>query len=231
MKTFRGSWRFIALCSLLLALLVVAVPWRSSADEGQNVSPHGGGPGQRFDFYATGFRSGERVGIWATAPDGSVPSQGARQVTANKDGRADWNWRAPGSAMAGVWLIAAKGTSSGALRTLRVEIINGNGQPAPPASDPSVENGQNVSPHGGSPGTRFAFYATGFRSGERVGFWATAPDGTVINQPDRQVIANKKGRADWAWRAPADAQAGVWLIAAQGTSSGTLRTLRVEIVR
>ena len=233
MKNIRFRWGFAAVCIVALSMLVVAAPWASSADEGQNVSPRGGGPSQRFAFFATGFRADERVGYWATAPDGSVPDTTSRQVTANHDGRADWTWRAPSNAMAGVWTIAAKGVKSGRLRTLRVEIItSGGSQPAATAqpNTPADGQGQNVAPRGGSPNTRFAFFATGFRSGERVGLWATAPDGSV-RSIDHQAIANKDGRADWSWRAPSDAQAGVWVIAAQGTKSNTLRTLRVEIVR
>ena len=123
MRHIRPRWMLVVLCCAGLSLLVVAAPWRSAAEEGQNASPQAGNPGQRFAFFATGFDGGERVGYWATAPDGSVPTQNAHQVIANKQGRADWSWTAPANAPAGTWVIAAKGVSSGTLRTLRVEVI------------------------------------------------------------------------------------------------------------
>lgn len=232
MRHMRGRWMLVVLCCAGLSLLVVAAPWRSAAEEGQNASPRFGNPGQRFSFFATGFDKGERVGYWATAPDGSVPAQSTRQVIANKNGRADWSWTAPANALAGTWLIAAKGVNSGTFRTLRIEIVAGNGssQPAPPPPQ-SDGTSQNASPRSGGPGQRFDFFATGFRSGERVGYWVTAPGGGVPTQRARSVYANSDGRADWNWTAPADAPAGTWLIAAKGVGSGTLRTLRVEVVR
>lgn len=231
MKKPHWHLGFVALFCAAITILFVAVPWQSSADSGQNVHPRGGGPNDWFAFYATGFKKGERVGYWATSPSGKIhPSN--KEVIANKDGRADWHWKAPSSAEAGAWLIAAQGKDSNTLRTFRIEITTSTSGSDNQTDQNPVGNeyeGQNVSPRGGGPNDWFAFYATGFRKGERVGYWATSPSGKV-HPSNKEVIANKDGRADWYWKAPSTAEAGTWLIAAQGKNSGTLRTLRVEII-
>jgi hypothetical protein len=231
-KIKQLRWIWGGLCMVLIGALTAAAPWGSSAEQGQNASPNAGAPGQRFAFYATGFKAGETVGTWATAPDGTVLRSSGNEVTANKNGRADWIWTAPQNAASGTWLIVAQGTKSKVLRTLRIEIAGGSsGQPAPPSAGQVETTGQNVAPRSGGPSTRFSFYATGFKPGERVGFWATAPDGSTPAQRDRQVVANSFGRADWAWSAPGDAAAGEWVISAQGVTSGQYRTLRIVVVR
>lgn len=228
----KPHWRlgFVALFCAAITGLFIAVPWQSSADGGQNVNPRGGGPNDWFAFYATGFKNGERVGYWATSPSGKVhPSN--KEVIANKNGRADWSWKAPSTAEAGTWLIAAQGKDSNTLRTFRIEITtSGGGTGNQGGQDQTGKEyvGQNVSPRGGGPNDWFSFYATGFRKGERVGYWATSPSGKV-HPSNKEVYANKDGRADWSWKAPSSAEAGTWLIAAQGKDSNTLRTLRVEI--
>lgn len=85
-----------------------------------------------------------------------------------------------------------------------------------------------VIPPVGGPGTEFAFFATGFEDGEKVGFWLNAPDGTVV-ATDEEAFANDDGRADWAWDSPGDAQPGIWEMVAEGADSGTTWAIPFEI--
>ncbi len=87
-----------------------------------------------------------------------------------------------------------------------------------------------VSPQVAPPGSRFAFYATGLRRGERVGYWFNRPDGSILsNERDYRARAAASGRVDFNWVAPLDAAPGAWEIVVQGMESGQMRTLRFEI--
>jgi hypothetical protein len=86
------------------------------------VEPGVGAPGDEFDFYAEGFANEERVGYWLNAPDGSIISSRGYWIDANTSGRADWEWRAPGNAMTGLYVMVARGESSGVEQTIPFEI-------------------------------------------------------------------------------------------------------------
>jgi hypothetical protein len=78
----------------------------------------------------------------------------------------------------------------------------------------------NMSPMEGSAATTFEFYSYGFAAGERVGFWANAPDGTIDSNDALYVVyANDEGRADWSWSAPEGAMPGLWTLVARGAES------------
>ena len=56
----------------------------------------------------------------------------------------------------------------------------------------------NVNPGMGAPGTRFAFMATGFASGETIAVWVNTPTGAPMAIKAEQLNgANRDGRADW----------------------------------
>ncbi|HMP41909.1 MAG TPA: hypothetical protein PKA05_16130, partial [Roseiflexaceae bacterium] len=75
--------------------------------------PERGPAGIAFEFIAGGFRSGERVGVYVTAPNGVV--DGAPfQVTADSNGLASAVYRTTGSTPTGIWAITFEGTRSGA---------------------------------------------------------------------------------------------------------------------
>jgi len=66
------------------------------------VAPPSGPRGTTFSFFAEGFAKQETLGYWLTAPDTSViPIE--QQITANDQGRADWQWTAPQDAQRGLW--------------------------------------------------------------------------------------------------------------------------------
>jgi hypothetical protein len=72
-----------------------------------------------------------------------------------------------------------------------------------------------VQPPTGVPGTTFAFFAFGFGRNADVVFWATAPDGSIVGDPNYRTTSNTEGRADWEWVAPPDAMPGIWTMVAQ----------------
>jgi hypothetical protein len=80
------------------------------------VSPERGPAGTTFEFVARGFRPGEKVGVYITAPDRSVAGA-PFQVTADRDGIAGASFNSavlrgmPG--MTGVWAITFEGVDTG----------------------------------------------------------------------------------------------------------------------
>lgn len=234
MKARQTDW-LVALSVALLALLVVVLPALGAAEEGQNVEPRVGYSGQRFAFFASGFRSDEPVGFWATKPDGTVTTEGEGEVVANGDGRADWSWVAPGDAPAGTWLIAAQGVKSGTLRTLQISVLGPDGvlPPAPQPEAPPPGEAPVVSPPGTfiPPGfslgpSEFTVYAgetirfsgAGFAEGERVTGWATAPDMAVIGSP-ATAARGAEGRAEVSITLPQRAIGGRWAFTLKGDAS------------
>lgn len=106
----------------------------------------------------------------------------------------------------------------------------GAGQPAPaptppPALQPLPTNvNATVTPPEGPRGTAFAFSASGFAAGERVGIWLTAPDQSTFGA-DFQVTADADGsitNAGVVLNTDASFPEGVWAFSGQGVSSGNL---------
>jgi len=206
----------------------------------ENMSPPEAPAGSRFEFYSLGFDDGERVGYWLNAPDGGIVGDDEDYfVIANDEGRAAWEWESPEDAMSGTWTMVAYGEESEYQVVFLFQIYPLDitpdmtpteepmpvEQPSPQAIpsagpvDTSVD--ANMSPVEGSAGTTFEFYSYGFDSGERVGFWANAPDDTVESNDETYfVYANDEGRASWSWSAPEDAMPGTWTLVAGGAESG-----------
>ena len=84
----------------------------------------------------------------------------------------------------------------------------------------------NVNPGMGAPGTRFAFMATGFASGEKIAVWVNTPTGAPMAITAEELNgANSDGRGDWFWTTPDNAAAGTWQMVARGATSGTQRVI------
>lgn len=197
----------------LLALLTALLPAGVARAATGTVFPPQGSAGDRLTFTASGFTPGERVDIWATAPTGvSYPRYPS--VTADADGGALWTWDIAADQPSGAWTMAARGIRSNERVAIGFAVLPGPGRPAPATT---------VSPERGAPGTTFSFSATGFRPGERIGAWLSAPDGTNRDlDPGRGVTINadETGLAIWQWRSPADAPGGAWIARARGILSG-----------
>lgn len=227
------SRRSMYVMVLILLAATAALPDRASAQQEPeplfNVNPHAGTAGTRFAFMATGFLGYERVGVWLNDPEGRPLSANAENLDpATGFGRVDWFWTAPASVRVGTWQMVARGIQSGVQRIIPFEI----GAPLlvgpPPAEVPGITS--NVNPRAGTPGTRFAFMATGFQSGEPVGVWVNTPDGQPLPISAEQLNpANRDGRADWFWTAPSYFRPGTWQMLAYGTRSGLQRIIVFEI--
>jgi hypothetical protein len=81
------------------------------------------------------------------------------------------------------------------------------------AQEPAVE------PTAGGRGTTFTFTAE-FRPKTLIGYWFTAPDGSVVGSTDYGFETGRSGRARWTWTAPDDAQAGLWRMTARPLRGG-----------
>jgi hypothetical protein len=78
-----------------------------------------------------------------------------------------------------------------------------------------------VTPNSGPPGTSFAFTATGFDPGERVGIWLTLPDQSTFGAKF-QATADSTGSivgAKIGITSDASFAAGIWSFNAQGVRS------------
>lgn len=207
-----------------VAMVVVALyaPNTASAVDADVVPPIGA-PGTTFTFFALGFKPNERVSYWLNTPGGTTLGRPNYVTVAGETGRADWTWVAPSDAALGQWTMVAYGQASGAQQTVGFQV--GDASAVPPSETQPIA----MNPVGGAPGTMLTFYATGFDDREIVGFWATAPNHSVLGNRAYRVRANRDGRADWSWRIPEAAQPGVWTMTAQGDDSKVTRTIRFEV--
>lgn len=202
-----------------------SVPQANEA--GVAVEPAVGAPGTIFSFYATDFDNDERVGYWFHAPDGHIDSNDSAYQTHAYQGRADWQWRSPGDAIVGTWVVVVQGVRSKITRVIQFEIRQ-NDQAAQgilPTNPPGVA----VEPVSGVAGTRFFFMAAGFQPGETVTFWATAPDGSLYDKSKYTIVADLQGEAYWNWGTPPDAPSGIWMMKAIGEKSQTQKTIYFQI--
>ncbi|HMO56487.1 MAG TPA: hypothetical protein PKA05_01360 [Roseiflexaceae bacterium] len=216
----RIQRRWIALGAVLpLIALVWFAPHAGRAGEAgvQPLTSHVQA-GQTIEFQGIGFASGERIAIWATAPDQSV--LGGEFAGANRAGEARIRFQVPRDALSGTWAITAFGERS------RIPVIaefQVSGREAESAALIGV-----VQPAGGPAGTRFFFAATGFRSSEVVSYWITAPDTRIVGAFPSGAKAYR-GRVDLNWVAPAGSPAGVYVMTIQGLNSGIARGIPFEI--
>ncbi len=178
------------------------------------------GAGQTISFIGTGFTRGERVAIWATAPDQTVIG-GDFEFAEGDAGRIDIGFNVPQDALGGRWSLTAYGFIS---KTPVIATFEVQGR------DPATAVPQAaVAPTSGAPGAQFAFSALGFKTKEKVSYWFTGPDGAIHDAYPEGDSANSDGRVDLRWRAPADAVHGTWVITIQGLKSGVARGVPFEI--
>jgi hypothetical protein len=170
------------------------------------VEPEIGLPGTTFTFFADGFTSGEALDTWLSGPNGATYD--LRDIAASREGEANWDWTAPPDIAVGEWSMIARGFQSRVQHIIPFRIS--------PEADPEVNIPYGVTPESGPPGTTFTFFAEGFRGGERVSVWLTAPDGTTVRVGDPEVYeadelpADENGRLEVTWTSPPDAQRGTW---------------------
>ncbi|MBX0331585.1 hypothetical protein K2Z83_28440, partial [Oscillochloris sp. ZM17-4] len=150
------------------------------------VSPTSGPPGTSFAFDASGFDSGEKVGIWLTAPDQSTFGAGF-QATADSSGSIagdNISITTDTSFPTGIWSFNAQGVRSGK-QAIGYFLISSAASPGDPGKLGVVVHDQLprqgaalIFPVAAVPGTTFVLLGDGFSDGESVSAWVTGPDGT-----------------------------------------------------
>ncbi len=92
---------------------------------------------------------------------------------------------------------------------------------------PAAAYEQAVQPTTTTPGSVFAFFATGFAPEEWVRYWINDPHAGVLE--GGEIRANHMGRADWTWKSPMDAVPGAWSMVAFGKTSQQERVIPFTI--
>jgi len=206
--------------ALLMFLAVVTAGTPIVAAQNQSVQPSAGPAGTTFTFHIGGFDHGERVAYWLNTPIHTILAIGD-QGTHASGGRITASWTSRAGIPLGFWQFVARGVDSGTQKVVTFEVTGGGGAPAPGAT--------NVVPPVGGAATTFTFFASGFTSEERVGYWLNSPAGVVLAIDDQQHYANSDGQFSTTWVAPSTATPGIWQLVAQGTQSGVLTVIPYEI--
>ncbi|NTU81601.1 MAG: hypothetical protein HGA45_19840 [Chloroflexales bacterium] len=149
------------------------------------VTPESGPPGTVFTFEASGFESGERVGVWLTAPDQSTYGV-TQQTTADSQGSitgARISITSDTSFPEGLYSFNAQGVRSKreARGFFRLTTLATPGDPnklGQIVHDQLPRQGQSfIVPVAAPPGYTFIMLGAGFQSDEPVSAWVTGPDG------------------------------------------------------
>jgi hypothetical protein len=218
--TMHSLIKRLAGLAALLATLIVAQPAPALAAD-LTLTPLAAAvdAGSSIEFAGANFRPGERIAIWATAPDTAVI--GGEYYWASAEGTAKIIFDIPRDAIGGTWALTVRGDIS---KQLAIAYFQVNGRPAAEA-DRQVT----VTPEAGGRSTRFVFRAEGFKDEERISFWITGPDGTVYSAEPEGDRADDEGEVSIAWSPPADAPLGVSVLTMQGIKSGRARAIPFTI--
>lgn len=234
----------------------VATPYNArakqqiAAEPVQNVAPPAGLPGTEFSFYAMDFDGNEKVAYWFNAPDGQIYGNEEEYVVYAYRDRADWTWQSPADAPMGYWTAVARGMTSGMERVITFYVGDPADLAALPAagsvSDPSAGTpssapvigqppGPPPAPYGVEPevgyrSEQFSFFATGFNSFEKVGYWFNDPSGKVYGDSGRLVVSSETGRVSWKWVSPDDARIGIWTAVVHGWDSQHEVTIQFRVI-
>jgi hypothetical protein len=183
------------------------------------VTPNSGPGGTVFEAQGFGFRGGENVGVYVTAPDQSV--FGAPfQIGADGSGTSGVVTFSTGPDFpAGIWAITFEGVQSKhkAIAYFRITAA----APPPPGTDTSVPESVNaiVDPETGRGGTVFSAIGFGFRPGENIGVYVTGPDQRVQGAPF-QVRADDEGISEIvSFNTRPGSQTGIYAITFEGVDS------------
>lgn len=210
------------------------------ADVSASVTPRSGPPGTVFQFNATGFKDGEKVGIWLTAPDQSTFDAGF-QARANSEGSiADEEiaLQTDGTFPPGIWSFNARGIDSEHEAIGYFRITPGAAVTAPPG-DPAklgiiihdqlpVQGSVFIVPMAAPSGTQFVFLAEGYSPDEGIESWVTRPDGGS-DPIDSAAIQLDPGGIVQVQISTAGFGDGIYSITARGTSSGVTASAGFKI--
>lgn len=192
------------------------------------VYPLAGKPGDIFVFTAEGFKAGERVAVWANAPDGSVIGID-EQFPADSNGTLDQTGlfiRTFPGYPTGLWSMVAKGLDSeheSVAYFLLVSSPLSNADALHPEQYKLPNDiDARAEPRVGPIGTVFFFDAYGFRAGEEVSIVVTAADGSTTNTITG-VMADGNGSIRYAglyYASALTSPTGVYSMVATGRQSG-----------
>ena len=152
--------------------------------------------GTNIEVDVFGFNPNEQIGFWISAPDGSVV--GTRQtLNIGPQGGMNGIPFQVSDFPVGRYSMVFQGVSSGHQSIVYFKILGGDAKapaPAPAPGNIPVSQNASVSPNSGARGTTFRAAGTGFKPGEMVGVYITAPDQSVYGAPF-QVQADGQGNA------------------------------------
>ncbi len=211
--------RMLVAVLALLAIIIAQVPSVTQAQD-QSVVPASGSAGTTFTFSVSGFDGNERVGYWLNVPNGTVLAIGNSYTYASK-GRLTKSWTSQVGVPLGTWQFVAQGAKSRTIRVVSFQVTEAPGSPTVGITG--------VVPPVGNLGSTFTFYATGFRAGERIGYWLNAPNGAVIPLDKGDHYADSTGQFSLIWQAPVYVPTGTWQLVTQGTRSGIVQVLTFQI--
>ncbi|HMO56813.1 MAG TPA: hypothetical protein PKC19_05620, partial [Roseiflexaceae bacterium] len=184
--------------------------------------------GQAFTIQGDGFRGGEKVSLWLTAPDGSVRAINTSPEADRRTGSitpANVRITTDVGFRAGTWSITAQGRESGrqAIGTFRIDVPGptqgGGGDPArlgnlihdrlQPSGDGSIV------PLAAPPGLPFTFNANGFDPGEEIAVYVTPPGSAAQAIAASLIQRDGRGGVRVGFRPPSQIE-GTWAITAEG---------------
>lgn len=180
--------------------------------------------GTRIEMDVFGFQPNEQIGFWLTAPDGSM--LGTRQtLSIGPAGAVDSLPFPTADFPAGLYYWVFQGVSSGHQSIVYFKVLPADGAVAPapqqPATPVNVPPSQNAtaSPSSGRQGTEFSFVGRGFKPGENIGVYITAPDQSVFGAPF-QVVADGQGVSEEVtFSTDSSVPVGVYAITFEGVES------------
>lgn len=209
-----GTW--IARARGVQSGFEVAIPFTVAADPPPAptiaVSPSSGAPGATFTFTVGGFPPAEELGSFLIQPDGTQ-IDGVPYFRADDAGTATWSWTAPNDAPAGQWRAVTRELGRGKVEIREVVLdftVTGANTAPPPATGPTAS----VDPAEGPQGSTFSFSFSNLPAGEELRFGLTDPNNLPVAVGD-SVVIDAQGNAAWSWDSPADAEPGVWTLAAR----------------
>lgn len=153
--------------------------------------------------------------------DQVVNNPAASRASANIAGEVSAVLTAPGTWPYGCYFFTGRGLRSGKVAGAALVVVPG-GAPGPnpgPAVASVTRVGTNEAQ--GVQGSRVDINGSGFRGGERIDIWITAPDGTVLNfPPGPEIRADNSGDFQAAFTFDGLNPVGTYLFTIQGASSG-----------
>jgi hypothetical protein len=214
--------------ALMAALLCLLLAVASVSVAAQTTLPSPAvpvAPGAASSFVGAGFRPGEPVSLWATAPDTSVtPLDG---VTADNQGAVSAMVSFP---TAGTWNVTAHGQTSD-VQVVETFAVGVNATNAPQTTGTTLGALPALPTQGGTSaltppstttfpqvaiGAPVLVTGSGLLANEPLAFWQTAPDSTVAPlQGPQTADANGAFSLSIPFTTP-----GFWQITAHGITSG-----------